>query len=138
MATTCQSHSRFAYYRSFLPWIVATAFTVSGIIHLVHPTTFTSIVPHFLPLKTEFVYISGVAELICAVGLWCRQRWAGIAAAVLLILIWPANLQAAIAAQQGHDESDRFFDWVRLPLQVPLIWFALQSGRERTRVAPPT
>jgi uncharacterized membrane protein len=125
-----------ANYRPFLPWIVAAAFTVSGVIHLVHPTTFTSIVPHFLPLKTELVYASGVAELICAVGLWRRQRWAGIAAAVLLVVIWPANLQDAITAQQNNDPA-RFLYWVRLPLQIPLIWFALQSGRDRTGEIPP-
>jgi hypothetical protein len=56
-------------WRPYLGWIVAAAFTISGTIHIVHPITFTSIVPHFLPLRTELVYASGGAELICAVGL---------------------------------------------------------------------
>jgi uncharacterized membrane protein len=122
-------------WRSYLPWIDASAFTVSGVIHLAHPTTFTSIVPHFLPFPTELVYASGVAELVCAIGLWRRQRWAGIAAAVLLVVIWPANLQDAITAQQGHDMATKVLTWVRFPLQVPLIWFALQSGRKSAVVA---
>ena len=57
-------------WRPYLGWIVAAAFTRSGTIHIVHPITFTSIVPHFLPLRTELVCASGGAELICAVGLW--------------------------------------------------------------------
>ena len=114
--------------RPYLPWIVAAAFSISGVVHVVHPSTFTHIVPHFLPWRTAIVRVSGVAELVCAFGLWRRQRWAGIAAAVLLLVIWPANLQDAITAQGGHDLTTKVEDWIRFPLQLPLIWFALQSG----------
>lgn len=124
-------------YRTYLPWVVAAPFTISGAIHLVHPSTFTPIVPHFLPLATGLVYASGVAELVCAVGLWRRYRWAGIASAVLLLLIWPANLQDSITAQQGHDVVTQVLLWLRFPVQVPLIWLALQSGRDTRSVVPP-
>jgi hypothetical protein len=76
---------RFSY--QYGPWIVATAFSISGVVHLVHPATFTGIVPRFLPFSTALVYASGVAELICAVGLWRRRRWAGYAAAILLLVV---------------------------------------------------
>jgi uncharacterized membrane protein len=128
--TATGDEGRTTPWRSYLPWVDASAFTVSGVIHLVHPTTFTSIVPHFLPYPTELVYASGVAELICAVGLWRRDRWAGIASAALLLLIWPANLQDAISAQHGHDLTTKVLTWARFPVQIPLIWFALQSGRK--------
>ena len=128
MTTTSGGHRRPARYR---PWLVAAAFTLSGVIHLAHPATFTALVPHFLPRPTELVYASGVAELICAVGLWRRDRWAGLAAAVLLVVIWPANLQGAVTAQRGQDLTTTVLTWIRLPLQIPLIWFALQSGRHR-------
>jgi uncharacterized membrane protein len=114
-------------WRARAPWIVAAAFSVSGVVHLVHPSTFTSIVPDFLPAKTALVYVSGVAELACAIGLWRRDRWAGFAAAALLICIWPANFQMAFDAQHGHVLAAKIEDWARLPLQVPLIWSALQS-----------
>lgn len=122
---------RRARSRRYLPWIVALAFTVSGVVHLAHPATFTPIVPHFLPLRTDLVYVSGIAELTCAVGLWRHDRWAGIAATVLLVLIWPANLQDAISAQRGNDVTSQVLLWVRFPLQIPLIWFALQAGDRR-------
>jgi uncharacterized membrane protein len=124
-------HRWTAHLRVPLPWIVAAAFSVSGVIHLAHPTTFTSIVPHFLPQPRALVYASGVAELVCAVGLWRRRRWAGYAAAVLLVVIWPANLQDAITAQQGHDLATKVLDWIRFPLQIPLIWLAVHNGRDR-------
>jgi len=112
---------------------VAAAFSASGVVHLVHPATFTRIVPTFLPAKTELVYVSGVAELVCAVGLWRRDRWAALAATGLLLVVWPANLQMAINAQRGDVLATKVEDWIRLPLQVPLIWCALQSGRQHRR-----
>lgn len=125
---------RFSY--SYGPWIVAAAFSISGVVHLVHPTTFTGIVPHFLPFSTALVYASGVAELICAVGLWRRQRWAGWAAAVLLLVVWPANFQEAITTQEGRDVMVQVITWLRLPLQIPLIWFSLLSGRMKAVGVP--
>jgi uncharacterized membrane protein len=118
-------------WRRRAPFVVAAAFTASGFVHLVHPATFTRIVPTFLPAKTALVYASGVAELVCAVGLWRRDRWAGLAAAALLLAIWPANLQMAINAQRGDVLATKVEDWIRLPLQIPLIWCALQSGCRR-------
>lgn len=112
------------------PWIVAALFTVSGFVHLARPGVFIPLVPHVLPRPTELVYASGVIELVCAVGLWRRDRWAGIAGAMLLVVIWPANLQAALTAQAGDDPTTTVLTWIRLPLQIPLIWFALQSGRK--------
>jgi len=82
------------------------------------------------------VYASGVAELACAVGLWRRDRWAGIASAVLLVAIWPANLQDAITTQHGNDLTIKILTWVRFPLQILLIWFALQSGRTKETGGP--
>jgi uncharacterized membrane protein len=118
-------------WRPYLPWIDAAAFSVSGVIHLAHPATFTPIVPRFLPFRTGLVYASGVTELVCAVGLWRRDRWAGVAAAFLLLAIWPANLQDAISTQHGDNLTLKIAIWFRLPLQIPLIWFALQSGRQK-------
>lgn len=83
MTTTGGGHPRRARYG---PWVVAAAFTVSGLVHLAHPVTFTPLVPRVLRWPTELVYASGMGELIGAVGLWRRDRWAGIASAALLVV----------------------------------------------------
>lgn len=49
---------------------VASAFVVSGIIHLVRPQVFEPLVPPVLPRRRELVYASGVAEIVCAAGLF--------------------------------------------------------------------
>lgn len=123
------AHGGGSRWRARAPFVVAAAFSVSGVIHLVRPAAFTGIIPEFLPAKTALVYVSGAAELACAAGLWCRARWAGIASAFLLVAIWPANLQMAITAQRGDHFSTQILYWARFPLQIPLIWCALQSGR---------
>jgi uncharacterized membrane protein len=104
-------------------------FSVSGVVHLVRPRVFTSIVPRFLPFPTGLVIASGVAELVCAAGLWRRRPWAAYASAALLIAIWPANLQDALTAEHASGAATRVLLWVRLPLQLPLIWCALQARR---------
>ena len=63
---------------------------------------------------------------------WGRFASLGLAAAALLMVIWPANFQDAITTQQGRDTTAQALNWIRFPLQIPLIWFALQSGRDRT------
>lgn len=129
------AHPR-SIWRTRLPFVVAAAFTLSGVLHLVRPTYYTPLVPHFLPGATRLVQLSGGAELICAVGLWRRDRWAGIAAAALLLAVWPANLQGAINAQMAAGLEDQLIGWLRLPLQIPLIWFALQSGSSEKHAQP--
>ena len=104
--------------------------------HLARTSIFTPLVPRVLPWPTGLVYASGVVELACAVGLRRRDRWAGMATAVLLVSIWPANLQAAINAQQSDDSATKVLTLIRLPLQIPLVLLALQSGRNRSNELP--
>ena len=115
---------------------MATAFSVSGVIHLLRPSVFTGIVPDFLPAKTALVYGSGAIELVCAAGLWRRARWAALASAGLLLAIWPANVQMAIDAQAGDVVSTKVLAWIRVPLQLPLVWCAWQSRPVRPRTGP--
>jgi len=116
------------------PRSVALAFLVSGTVHLVAPRVFVSLVPRFLPRRREIVYLSGVAELICAGGLVTRARWAGPASAALLVAILPGNIQMAVDAtgSAGPGRGGRAKTvavWTRIPLQIPLILAALRSGR---------
>ena len=60
--------------------------------------------------------MSGVDELVCAVGLW-RRDVGGAGRAGLLLVIWPANLQMAINAQRGDVLATKVEDWIRLPLR---------------------
>src|SRR6478672_4114414 len=64
---------------------LAALLATSGLVHLVRPDIFEGIVPRMLPNHRALVYVSGVAELLCAAGLLvpATRRPAGYASAAL-------------------------------------------------------
>ena len=118
-----------ARLRRLPPDALAALFAVSGVLHIVRPSGFEPLIPPFMPAPAAIIAVSGVAELVCAVGLFRRERWAGLASAALLVAVFPGNLWFAIstAADPASPSWLSAGAWARLPLQVPLIWAALQA-----------
>jgi uncharacterized membrane protein len=115
--------------------VLAAAFLGSGVIHLVRPQAFASIMPRAIPEQhhTNLIYASGVAELVCAVALLRRTRWASAASLATLAAVFPANVQMALDAGTGRNQgpSDSpAVAWGRLPLQLLMAWAALQARPE--------
>lgn len=110
-------------------WAVVGLFTASGVVHLVRPAVFEPLMPEALGEPTPWIVGSGVAELVCAGGLVTRARWAPAATAATLLVIWVGNVQHAVRIQQSSRTSrlQKAIGWGRLPLQVPLIRWALAS-----------
>jgi uncharacterized membrane protein len=110
---------------------LAVLFGVLGTLHFVKPEPFVRIVPKVLPRKKELVYASGVAELACAAGLLHprTRRLAGLAGAGLLVAVFPANVQMAADLRHAPPRT-RAIALGRLPLQLPLIRWALKAARE--------
>lgn len=122
--------------RHWGPTAVAGLFGASGVVHLVRPGVFIPMIPSWLPAPTGLVYASGVAELACAVGLVRREAWAGTASAAVLVAVFPGNVQIAVDVW-GDEESPTALKsavLVRLPMQLPMIWAALQGGASEERV----
>lgn len=55
------------------------AFILSGIAHFLTPRIFVSLIPRGVPGRPFLVYLSGLVELVLAVGLW-QERWRKLAA----------------------------------------------------------
>lgn len=115
---------------------LAGLFVVSGVMHLVRPHSYESMVPVQLPARRSIVYASGVAELACAAALLHPQtrQGAGWASASLLVAVFPANVQMAVsegsrARHQGGNRARLVATLARLPLQIPLIRAALRAAR---------
>ncbi|MEH3033263.1 MAG: DoxX family protein [Aeromicrobium erythreum] len=112
--------------------LLALILAVAGVGHFVKPEPFESIVPKPLPAKRELVYVSGVVEVGCAAGLLHprTRSLAGRVAALLLVAVFPANVQMTVDALR----SRRAPWWykvgtvLRLPVQVPLVRAALRSA----------
>ncbi len=117
--------------RRWSPFALAALFAGSGVLHLIRPEVYLPLVPRGLPDPGLLVAVSGLAEIGCAGALVTRQPWAGPASAALLIAILPGNIQFAIdqAADPAADSRLVLAAWLRLPLQLPMIWAALQARR---------
>ena len=106
-------------------YIMATVYVVAGIMHFMKPAPYLRMVETYLPAPLAMVYISGIAEILCGIGLMIprTRRIAAFALILLLIAIFPANIYMAVA----HDRWPDIPVWVlyaRLPLQLLLIWLA--------------
>jgi uncharacterized membrane protein len=123
--------------RQGAPLALAGLFTASGLVHLVRPQIFESIMPRSIPARHHraLVYLSGIAELACAAGLVRRTRWASAASTAVLVAVFPANVQMALDAGSGRHPGamdSPAVAWGRLPLQLPMIWAALQARHPST------
>jgi uncharacterized membrane protein len=90
--------------------------------------------PSWLPWHRGLVYLSGVLEMAGGVGLLIRRtrRAAGIGLILLLIAVWPANLQMVLNARAADVPPwHEALLWLRLPLQLLLIVWAWRASRPR-------
>ena len=92
-------------------------------LHFAVPAPYVRIVPRALPYKQRLVQVSAVAELACAAALVTPplRRAGGLGTAVLLVAVFPANVQMAIDACRDGSQVARALTLLRLPLQVPLV-----------------
>jgi len=111
--------------------------TVAGVMHFVAPSFFDAIVPPWLwPSERFWTYASGVAELIIGPLVLVRRtrRWGALAAIVLFIAVYPANIYM-VWDWRDRAFGDRFISWARLPFQFVFIWAAWMVARNEKRVA---
>jgi uncharacterized membrane protein len=119
--------------RSFRPAAAALAglLGVSGVGHFARPGFFDAIVPRSLPGEPRsWTYASGAAELGVAAALAVprTRRLGGYAAAALFVAVFPANVSMALR-WSGRSPRERAIAYGRLPLQVPLVVWALRIAR---------
>ena len=104
---------------------------VAGVTHFAYPKPYDQIVPTALPGKARtWTYLSGAAELAVAAAVAAprTRRLGGLAAAALFTAVFPANVKMALDAR-GRSTGVRLATVGRLPLQVPLVIWALRVSR---------
>lgn len=121
---------------------LAVLFLTSGTLHVVRPQVFEPLVPRLLPHRRELVHASGVAEILCGLGLLHprTRAAAGYASAVLLAAVFPGNVQMSVShgrrARRRQDAASRAAfaaTLARLPLQWPLVRTALRASGGKPR-----
>lgn len=112
--------------------LLAAIFVFAGVMHFVIPASYVGIMPPWLPWHRELVYLSGVAEIAGGLGLLIgrTRRAAGIGLVLLLLAVWPANLQMLLDARAtGASPAYQAVLWLRLPLQLVLVWWVWRASR---------
>ncbi len=111
---------------------LAIGMAVAGVAHLVAPRGFIAHIPVTVPLRPEVVAATGLTEIALAVGLLAPQPWrrrSGLALAAYLVVVFPANVYAAVSQVPIDGIPQGEIRWLRLPLHVPLIAAAWWSSR---------
>lgn len=112
---------------------LSSLFLVSGTLHFITPGPYLRIMPPFLPHPKALLAISGGAEILGGAGLLLPKfrKAAGYGLALLLVAVFPANIYMALAHVRFPGLfGESWVQWLRLPLQIPLIWWALHYTRE--------
>ncbi|HEY8721464.1 hypothetical protein [Pengzhenrongella sp.] len=109
----------------------------AGVAHFVRPRGYEQLIPGPLGNPRAWVLASGAAELACAVAIAIprTRRIGSLAAAVLFVAVFPGNVKMALDSRP--DSLSRVhrpgLAWGRLPLQVPLVAWALAVARGARR-----
>jgi|TARA_B110000305_G_scaffold185334_1_gene206234 uncharacterized membrane protein len=110
-------------------------FMGGGVMHFISPEFFLAIMPPSLPYHEAAVAISGVFEIIGAVGLLFQRtrRMAGIGLFFLTLAVSPANIYMSLNPELFPDVSDLALT-LRLVIQVLLlacIWWSTAADTKR-------
>ncbi|MBD2843719.1 hypothetical protein IDH44_00830 [Paenibacillus sp. IB182496] len=125
-------------YRTTVPRAIALVlfsvfFAAACAYHFREAEGFAAMLPSFVPWRLEIVYVTGGVELLLAVliQLPAFRRRAGNWTAIYLILIFPANIYAAIAGvpAPGQEETSAALLWGRLAFQPLIIWWVWWATR---------
>lgn len=119
---------------SFSRVLLGSIFVAAGLLHFAVPSVYERIMPPYLPLHRELVYLSGACEVLGGLGLFPRRTRsaAGIGLILLLVAVLPANVQMLLDARAAEKPSWWVaLLWLRLPLQLVLIAWVWRISRPR-------
>ena len=114
--------------KRILLWVMGIFYVFAGVMHFVNTDFYLHIMPDYLPLHRQLVYLSGIAEILLGVLVLIpvttqAAAWGVIA---LLIAVFPANIHMAVHSipLQPGAAPNQLALWLRLPLQGVLIAWA--------------
>ncbi len=113
---------------------IMLCFTAIG--HFIFTKGMAMMIPKFIPFKEVFVHLTGLFEILIAIGLLIpRFKYlSGWALIIFLLLMLPANIYASVNTvnyQKGtFDGNGLAYLWFRIPLQILfIVWTYIFSIR---------
>jgi uncharacterized membrane protein len=119
-----------------LRWLLAAFYLLAGLVHLIRPEPFLTIVPASVPAPHAVVLWTGVAEILGAIGLaqpfsQRLRRAAGWGLALYALCVWPANINHFMLDMARADGGlGLAYHVPRMLAQPVVIWLALWVSRE--------
>jgi uncharacterized membrane protein len=106
-------------------------FMIGGIAHFTKTDFFVAIMPPYIGWHREIVYISGVFEILGALGILvpALRQWAGNGLLLLVVCVSPANIHMWLHPELFPDVPALFLS-IRLLMQVALlvlIWWCTRT-----------
>lgn len=106
-------------------YCMAFLYVLTGSYHFWRPETYYKIMPQWVLWPAVVNILTGVSEIVLGLLLLpiSTRNVAAWGLIVLLILVFPANIQMAVNYYEANDP----YLWLailRLPLQLLLIWWA--------------
>lgn len=129
--------------RVILRWVLAAFYLLAGVIHLVKPEPFLTITPSWVPAPEAVVLLTGVAEILGAIGLvqpfsQPLRRAAGWGLAAYALCVWPANINHFIMDMARADGGlGLAYHVPRMIAQPVIIWLAVWVSRENKTAREP-
>ena len=119
--------------------VIALFFIAGGIAHFVVADFFIMAMPDYLGYHKELVIISGVFEILGAIGILVPQTrlLAGYGLLALIVAVYPANVNMALHPEKFKDIPELFL-YIRLPFQILFnwfVWWAIAPERKKSQHA---
>lgn len=117
--------------RRVMRGIMFLFYLAAGFAHVTAPAAFLPIVPTWVPYPEQTIVLTGICELVGAVGLETRRFrwWSGVMLALYAVCVFPANLKHAF---ENIDVPQLPHTWwyhgPRLLSQPVIVWWALWSA----------
>jgi uncharacterized membrane protein len=109
-------------------------FLFTAIGHFIKTEPMAEMLPASVPYRIWIIYVTGILELLGAIGVWIPRltKLTGVLLILLLIGVLPANVYSAISRVEfgGHDAGPAYL-FVRIPFQIFVMWwtyFATQQA----------
>lgn len=112
---------------------VSLVFFITGSTHFTDAAAMAEMLPPIVPSRVEIIYVTGVLELLGAIGIWVPRvsKLTGACLILMLIGVLPANIYSALSYVPfgGHDLGPLYL-LVRIPFQVLLIGWIYVATRQ--------
>lgn len=115
--------------------------------HFARPDFFEAIVPDWFPDADLAIRVSGAAEILFGLGMLSptTRRHSALGLAALAIVVFPANIDMAVNRVDVKPVDGKMTrsvgtstgpqNWIRLPLQIPLVWWMWREARSAGRAS---